>query len=79
MDAILENKLHALVLTAARCLKERTHKAAPATDNFNNFELRLFVAAREQKNNCSAGARDYAPQIENLKRYIEFILVRPSF
>lgn len=51
--AILENKLHALLLTAARCLKERPHKALL---RLTTSTTSSFVCWR-QKNNCT---RDYA-------------------
>lgn len=66
--AILENKLHTLRLTAARCLKERPHKAPLPLTTSTTLS---FVCSRKEKQLF----RDYT-RIENLKRYIEFILVR---
>lgn len=65
----MENKLHALRLTAARCLKERTHKALLLLTTSTTLSFVCSV----QKNNCSRSW--IILQIENLKRYIEFILV----
>lgn len=46
----MENKLHTLLLTAARCLKERTHKARPL--HLTTSTSSGFVCSRK-KNNCS--------------------------
>lgn len=71
--AILGNKLHALLLTAARCLKERPHKAPL---RLTTSTTSGFVCWR-QKNNCT---RDYAPDWKSKTLYwispVPFLLMK---
>lgn len=73
-DAIFENKLHALPLTAARCLKERTHDALTKRScDWQLQQLRASFVRPRKTTVCRIML-----QIENLKCYIGFILVPES-
>lgn len=68
--AILENKLHALLLTAARCLKERPHKALLYLTTSTTSSFVCWKEAAEKQLYTRYGIM--CSRLEILKRYIGF-------